>query len=142
MSTLFERMNQHAMSWVNDMMAELGTEDPHQALQALRAGLHATRELLTVDGAARLSAQLPVLIRGMFFEGWDPSHGPLRIRHAADFLPLVREKYAPRADAPPDDIIIALLRVLGQHVSDGEVAKVMRNLPEELVEAAGQPGAP
>jgi len=100
------------------------------------------RELLTVEGAAHVSAQLPMLIRGMFFEGWDPSRGPLRIQRAADFLPLVREKYAPRADAPPDDIIIALLRVLGRHVSAGEVAKVMQNLPEELVEAAPRPGDP
>jgi len=90
-STLFEKMNQHAMSWVSDMMAELRTEDPHKALHALRAGLHAMRDLLTVDGAAHLSAQLPMLIRGMFFEGWDPSRDPLRVRHAADFLPLVRE---------------------------------------------------
>jgi len=141
-STLFEKMNQHAMSWVSDMMAELRTEDPHKALHALRAGLHAMRDLLTVDGAAHLSAQLPMLIRGMFFEGWDPSRDPLRVRHAADFLPLVREKYAPRADAPADDIVIALLRVLGRHVSAGEVAKVMMNLPEELVEAARLGAAP
>jgi uncharacterized protein (DUF2267 family) len=141
-STLFEKMNQHAMSWVSDMMAELRTEDPHKALHALRAGLHAMRDLLTVDGAAHLSAQLPMLIRGMFFEEWDPSRDPLRVRHAADFLPLVREKYAPRADAPADDIVIALLRVLGRHVSAGEVAKVMMNLPEELVEAARLGAAP
>jgi len=130
------------MSGVGDMMAELGTEDPHKALHALRAGLHTMRDLLPVGGAAHLSAELPVLIRGMFFEGWDPSRDPMRIRHAADFLPMVREKYAPRPDAPADDIIIALLHVLGRHVSAGEVATVMRNLPEELVEAALRPGAP
>jgi len=130
------------MSWVGDMMAELGTGDAHKALHALRAGLHAMRDLLPVRGAAHLSAELPVLIRGMFFEGWDPSRDPMRIRHAADFLPMVREKYTRRPDAPADDIIIALLHVLGRHVSAGEVATVMRNLPEELVEAARRPGAP
>jgi uncharacterized protein (DUF2267 family) len=140
-NTLFEKINQHAMVWVKDMMAELHTDDPHKALHALRAGLHAVRDLLTVDGAAHLSAQLPLLIRGMYFEAWDPAHGPLRIRHTVDFLPLVREKYAPRADAPADDIIVALFRVLDRHVSAGEITKLFLSLPEELVQAARGRGA-
>jgi uncharacterized protein (DUF2267 family) len=141
MSTLFETINQHAMVWVRDMMGELHTDDPHKALHALRAGLHALRDLLSADAAAHLSAQLPTLVRGMFFEGWNPSRGPLRIRRTVDFLPIVREKYAPRADAPADDIIAALFRVLGRHISAGEVTKLFLSLPEELVEMARGHGA-
>lgn len=136
MSTPFDAMNQHAMVWVKDMMGELHTDDPHKALHALRAGLHALRDLLTADGAAHLSAQLPTLIRGIFFDGWRPSRAPLRIRRTVDFLPIVREKYAPHADAPADDIIVALFRVLGRHVSVGEVTNLFLSLPEELVEMA------
>jgi uncharacterized protein (DUF2267 family) len=135
-TTLFDKINQHATLWVRDMMLELRTEDPHKAMQALRAGLQALRDLLGVGAAARLSAQLPLLVRGMFFEGWDPAHSPLRIRRAKDFFPLVREKYAPRADAPADEIVAALFRVLGRHISAGELTKVMLSLPEELVAAA------
>jgi uncharacterized protein (DUF2267 family) len=137
---MFEKINEHAMSWVSDMMAELHTDDPQQALQALRAGLHALRDVLTVEEAARLSAQLPMLIRGMFFEGWAPTHDRLRFRDAATFLPLIREKYAARADAPAAHIIVALIRVLGRHVSAGEAAKIMLKLPEELVESASRSG--
>jgi uncharacterized protein (DUF2267 family) len=45
-----------------------------------------------VEEAAQLSGQLPLLIRGLYFEGWDPTGKPLRIRHREDFLVLVREK--------------------------------------------------
>src|SRR4051794_23126838 len=107
---LFATVNQQATIWVKQMMAELRTDDPHRALHALRAGLHALRDRLSVDEAAQLSAQLPVLVRGIFFEGWDPTGKPLRIRHRAEFLALVREKYAPRDDLPADDIMVALFR--------------------------------
>jgi uncharacterized protein (DUF2267 family) len=137
---LFDKINQHAMAWVKDMMAELRTEDPHKALHALRAGLQALRDLLSVDGAAQLSAQLPLLLRGMFFEGWDPSDSPMRFRQSGDYLPLVREKLAAHVDATPDDVVVALFRVMSRHVSGGELTKVMLSLPDELVAMAQGPG--
>jgi uncharacterized protein (DUF2267 family) len=129
---LFATVNQQATIWVKQMMAELRTDDPHRALHALRAGLHALRDRLSVDEAAQLSAQLPVLVRGIFFEGWDPTGKPLRIRHRAEFLALVREKYAPRDDLPADDIMVALFRVLHRHVSTGELNDIIFNLPHEV----------
>jgi uncharacterized protein (DUF2267 family) len=131
---LFERVNQQAMTWVKEMMAELHTDNPQRALHALRAGLQALRDRLSVEEAAQLSAQLPMLIRGMFFEGWDPSGKPLRIRHRAEFLALVRQKFAPREDAAADDIIVALFRVMSRHVAQGEMTDLMLTLPEEIVD--------
>jgi uncharacterized protein (DUF2267 family) len=130
---LFDRANQQAIAWVNDMMSALGSEDEHKGLHALRAGLHALRDRLTVEEAAQLSAQLPTIIRGLFFEGWVPSGKPLRIRHRAEFLALVREKYAPREDAATDEIVVSLFRVLTKHVSGGELTAIVMTLPEEIV---------
>ena len=137
---LFDRANQHAIVWVKDMMAELGIKDARKGLHALRAGLHALRDRLSVDEAAQLSAQLPLIVRGLFYEGWHPRGKPLRIRRRADFLKLVRAKYAPRTDAAADDIVTALFRVLNRHVTGGELANVMLSLPGELIEVAeGRP---
>ena len=130
---VFSKLVPLADAWVKDMMAELGTNDADQGLAALRAGLHAFRDRLTVDGAAHLSAQLPLVIRGLFFEGWDPSDKPLRIRHEAEFLGLVRANYAPRADPPPQDIVGALFSVLRRHTAVGEMDKVLANLPHEVI---------
>jgi uncharacterized protein (DUF2267 family) len=127
-----DKMNQQAMTWIKDMMRALHRENPDQAMHALRAGLQALRDRLSVDEAAQLSAQMPLIVRGMFFEGWDPSGKPLRIRHQQDFLALVREKYG-RDDVAAAEIVIALFRVLGKHVSQGEVTDIMIGLPTELV---------
>jgi uncharacterized protein (DUF2267 family) len=134
---LFAKMNQQATMWIKDMMAALGTTDEHKALHALRAGLQALRDRLSADQAAQLSAQLPLIIRGMFFEGWNPSDTPLRIRHRAEFLALVREKYAPREDVPAEDILRSVFRVLDKHIAPGEVGHLMVTLPEELVAMVG-----
>ncbi len=130
---LFAKVNQQATPWVKDMMTALGSEDAPRALHALRAGLHAVRDRLNVDEAAQLAAQMPLLIRGLFFEGWVPAGKPLRLRHREDFLALVREKYAPRQDLPADVIVTATFRVLGQHVSAGELGDVLLTLPESIV---------
>jgi uncharacterized protein (DUF2267 family) len=129
---LFQKMNQHAMIWIRDMMSALRTDDEQRAMHALRAGLQALRDRLSVEEAAQLSAQLPLVVRGMFFEGWDPSGKPLRIRHRGDFLALVQEKYGPRQDFPTDDIVSGLFRVLSIHVSPGELTDVVMSLPSEL----------
>lgn len=131
---IFNKLNEPATHWLKDMMKELRTDDRHRAWHALRAGLHALRDRLTVEEAAQLSAQLPLLIRGLYFEGWDPTGKPMRIRHREDFLVLVREKYAPRTDTPAADVVRALFRVLEKHVSLGELTDIMLSLPTELVD--------
>lgn len=130
---LFEKINQQAMTWVKDMMEALPTADENKAIRALRAGLQALRDRLTTEEVAQLSAQLPLLVRGMFFEGWDPTDKPLRLRHKAEFLALVQEKCAPRTDIPADDIVAALFRVLAKNVSSGEVTQIVLSLPKDLL---------
>jgi uncharacterized protein (DUF2267 family) len=132
--TVFGKAIERANTWVKGMMAELPTQDPQVGLHALRAGLHALRDRLTVEETAQLSAQLPTVIRGLFFENWRPSGKPLRIRHKDEFLALVAQNFSPRTDVPPDEIVRALFRLMAKHVSPGEIADVVMTLPEPLVE--------
>ena len=60
--------------WLNDAMHELHWQDKRKAYQAMRYTLHALRDRLTVEESAQLSAQFPMLIRGFYYEGWDPTH--------------------------------------------------------------------
>src|SRR5689334_15633329 len=78
--------------WLAELASELGWKDRHRAYSALRAVLHALRDRLPINQAAALGAQLPLLVRGVFYDGWRPADVPLRVRHREDFLELVREE--------------------------------------------------
>ena len=135
--TVFDKSNERSEAWVRDMMTFLDSDDPEMALHALRAGLHALRDRLTVEEAAQLAAQMPLAVRGLFYEGWRPNGKPLRVRHPNDFLALVITNYAPRTDAYADEIIRAVFRVLEKHLSAGEIGHVVSSLPEPLLGLVG-----
>jgi uncharacterized protein (DUF2267 family) len=135
----FETMNQSANPWVESMMAELSTTDPYRALRALGAGLKALRDRLTAPDAARFGARLPLLIRGLYFEGWDPTLEPREIHDRSQLLALVREKYAPRSDVPTDVIAAAFLAVLERRLGAEEMAQLVSTLPA-LTMDFGWPG--
>ena len=65
-----------AYTWINDVAREFDTEDREFAYRVLRAWLHTLRDRLTVEASAHFAAQLPDLIRGIFYAGWNPSAVP------------------------------------------------------------------
>jgi uncharacterized protein (DUF2267 family) len=117
--------------WLKELMNDLDWEDHHHAYRALRAVLHALRDQLSVDEIAQFGAQLPLLIRGAYYEGWDPPHARVRERHTEEFLARIEEAMAP-LDVDAEQIARAVLRLLTRHVSDGEIADVRHSLPAEL----------
>ena len=126
-------------------MEDLGTNDRHQAYLALRGTLHAVRDYLVSDEAAHLSAQLPLLVRGIFFEGWDPSKAVMDGRTRADFLRRVGAAAERALPSPPDPERMARagLRVLSAEISAGEAAEIRRLMPDDVralwPEATGGP---
>ena len=71
------------------------------AYAILRATLHALRDRLTVKETGQLAAQLPMLIRVLYFEGWDPTGKPVKERHREDFLGRMRREME-RYDIDPE----------------------------------------
>lgn len=63
---------------------------------ALRSVLHTLRDRLTVEEAADLSAQLPLMIRGIYFDAWTPATAPVTIREQNELLDYINEKVGPR----------------------------------------------
>jgi uncharacterized protein (DUF2267 family) len=106
-----------------------------QSYAALRAVLHALRDRLTVEEAAQLGAQLPMLVRGIYYEGWDPTGMPVKA-HRDEFLRRVREQFHYDVPGGVEVVVRAVLGVLRRHVSAGEWANVLAALPQDLVALA------
>jgi uncharacterized protein (DUF2267 family) len=128
----FDSTIQTTNVWLNDILERLGWQDRHRAYHALRAVLHALRDRLPVDQAAALAAQLPMLVRGFYYEGWHPHGKPVKERHKEEFLAHVAAAFRDDPGVDPEWVTRAVLRVLSKHVTGGEIEGVKRNLPGEL----------
>lgn len=118
--------------WVNLLCDDLGWADKGRAYLLLCETLHAVRDLLTVDEAADLAAQLPLIMRGIYYTGWDPSKTPARLRTKKTFL----ERIAGRFGSPPLDdperAVAAVFDLLRRKVSMGEIEHVSRAMRAPL----------
>jgi uncharacterized protein (DUF2267 family) len=120
--------------WLRDVRLRLGEKHSHDAFQILRVVLHVLRDHLSVDHVASLGAQLPLLLRGVLYEGWDPTSKPEKHRHKTDFVAEVKRQLAPETLDFPEAAIHAVLVALGKHLASGETAKLKRALPHEIRE--------
>lgn len=140
---IFDGTLQKTQVWLNDLMQELEWEGrPHKAYLALRTVLHALRDRLTVEEAVHLGAQLPMLVRGFYFEGWTLTGKPHKERHKEDFLDHVKKAFATDLTVNPQQVVRAVFRVLVKHTSAGEIEDVKHLLPKVLQELWPQSGRP
>lgn len=118
--------------WFNELMEEMGWEDRHRAYHALWAVLHALRDHLPVGEVAALGAQLPLLIRGVYYEGWQPAGKPVKQRKLEEFLAEVGAAFGGDRDVSPEKVTRAVFGVLARHVTVGEIEGVKHLLPAEI----------
>jgi uncharacterized protein (DUF2267 family) len=114
-------------------MVELDWDDRHYGLQALRGVLHTLRDRLLIDQMAHLAAQLPLLVRGLFFEDWVPARTPVVDRHREEFVERILPYFASYAvPIEPEEVTRAVFAVLARHISPGEVKHVKGALPRSI----------
>jgi len=130
----FETTMNKTHEWLKEVADAGGFTGEPQAYSALRAVLHAIRDRLTVDEAAHLGAQLPMLVRGFYFEGWKPAASPNRERTWDEFVQNVRESLRGNPMIEPERAIEATFRVLDQRITIGEINDIKRMLPQEVRE--------
>jgi uncharacterized protein (DUF2267 family) len=129
---VFDTTVQETNLWLKAVMEGLHTDDRHLAYLALRATLHALRDRVGPENAVHLAAQLPMLVRGLYYEGWRMAASQTRERTRADFLEHVRAEL-PRGSAIDANLAArAVFAVMWQKLDVGEVGKVLDLLPEEL----------
>jgi uncharacterized protein (DUF2267 family) len=132
---VFDASLQKTQLWLNDLMSELKWEHkPQNACLALRTALHALRDRLTVEEAVHLGAQLPILIRGIYYEGWKVTGKPVKERHKSEFLDHIAAAFRDDDTVDPERVMRAVLKVLSRHISKGEAENVKHLLPKTLQE--------
>jgi uncharacterized protein (DUF2267 family) len=128
---VFDETIHKTNSWLKEIAQQLGLER-RGAYQVLRAVLHCLRDRLAVNEAADLGDQLPMLVRGIYYEAWHPAGKPEKIRSLDDFLDAIRSRLPPQQHVDTESAARAVFRTLENHVSSGEIHDVIDTLPNEI----------
>lgn len=123
---------QQANIWINEVDYRAGLVSKQRAYRLLRAVLQVLRDQLTPDEAAQLSAQLPIFVRGLFYEGYDPSRTPAGVRGKADFIARVLAIFGPEPPEEIEDAIGSVFDALDARVSEGEMAQLRGCLTRDV----------
>ncbi|MEZ0351665.1 DUF2267 domain-containing protein [Mycobacterium sp. pR1184] len=119
-----------AHTWVNDVAAEFDTEDREFAYRVLRAWLHTLRDRLTVEASAHFAAQLPDLIRGVFYQAWDPNAVPDKYDADAYTVRFSREANIALCDV--GKAAAATTAAALHHLPAAQIDKALGQLPIEI----------
>lgn len=129
---VIDRTVQSTHEWINELAERVEWRDRRHTLLLLRSTLTSLRDMLDHDEAAHLSAQLPILIRGFYFEGWRPSTTPLADRSKEGFVRRVAERFKGSPAFAGEKNIREVFRLLNNRISEGEVGDVRAALPTAL----------
>ncbi len=122
---------QTVQEWLKELKAKGELADEEAAYRVLGAVLHRLRDRLTVNEAANLGAQLPLVVRGLYYEGWRPSSVPSKVRSKDKFLDELSAAILP-ITYPVEWAVTAVFSLLARHCDPGEIADVIDQLPGDL----------
>ncbi len=128
---VFDKTIQTAHVWLNEIIEQLGA-DRQVAWKVLGTVLRALRDRLPVELAAHLGSQLPLIIRGAYYDQFTPARQPSDCDTPEEFAASVAEGLGDTRLADPDDAIRAVFSVLERHVSEGQLTKVRYALPRGI----------
>jgi uncharacterized protein (DUF2267 family) len=131
---VFETTLQKTNIWLKEISDLLHWDDHQKAYHGLRAVLHALRDRLPVAEAAHLGAQLPMLVRGFYYDSWKPAGTPAKIKTAQEFYDVVQENFTADRNVNPMRLTQAVLTVLCANISPSEIEKLRGIFPPHLRE--------
>ena len=133
---VFDSTIQRTNSWLKDLMLELNSSDHRKTYLIFRSVLHALRDHLAEDDAVYLGEQLPMLIRGLYFEHWNPHGKPLPLRNRNDFFAILSTYMARDGDSNSnaETVARAVFRLLDRKATDGEMEDVQHVVPPALLD--------
>lgn len=135
MNTVMTPVLESAIHKTNEWLDELAKDidgDVHHAYQALRASLHVLRDRLPLEESTDLAAQLPLVVRGIYYEGWNPSHTPTSEKDLPSFLQRIADELGGGANIEPEAAAVSVFKLLAHHCTGGQIQHVRGSLPKDL----------
>ncbi len=123
---------QQTNAWLKALAEEHRLGDRPHAYSALRAVLHALRDRLTPEQAVHLGAQLPALVRGIYYAGWRPAGKPDIERRLDEFEARIAQELPPGFPVDAATAARAVFAVIWREIDFNETAKVVSDLPLPL----------
>jgi uncharacterized protein (DUF2267 family) len=128
---VFDKTLQTTNIWLDEIMQELGP-DRQVAWHALGAVLRTLRDRVPLGLAAHLGSQLPILVRGAYYDQWVPRDKPLELRSADEFLDHVSQGLSNIRPVNVKTAVHAVFATIGRHVDAGQVRKIRDALPKDV----------
>jgi uncharacterized protein (DUF2267 family) len=128
---VFDRTLQTTHIWLDEIIDDLHT-DRQTAWHVLGAVMRPLRDRLPPGLSAHLSAELPLLVRGCYFDQWKPGAENVKMRSLAEFLERVSDGLRDTKPIGSLDAVRAVFAVLERHLDHGQAEKVRQALPEEI----------
>jgi uncharacterized protein (DUF2267 family) len=128
---VFDKTLQTTHIWLDEIMKELGP-DRQVAWRSLNAVLRALRDRVPIELAAHLGAQLPLLVRGAYYDQWHPNREPEKYRTAEEFLARISQELDDIRPVNSTTAAQAVFATLTRHVTGGQTTKVREAIPEDI----------
>ena len=132
MADVIDKTLQTTRSWLAEIQDRLHTNDSSRAYTALEATLHAVRDRLGPRNVTALGEQLPLLIRGIYYQGWRPLAQPAQDQQLQDFVNLVNGAVGGAQPAGGSAPVHAVLEVLCRHLPPEGTKRIELAFPSEL----------
>ena len=117
--------------WIDDLMRRLGWHDRERAYVALVGALHALRDALPRDEAVDVGAQMPALLRGLYYEGWHPgARGTAKSRNA--FLERIHDGVHRDPAIDAEQVARAAFALLAARMPPAELEEAKAAMPKAL----------
>lgn len=130
----FDHTVHEANIWLKAVATQLHFEDDDRrhAYSGLRAALHALRDRLEPHSAVHFGAQLPMVIRGLYYEGWRLTDKPTSEHTIDEFCARVTSELPPKFPMDPLTLSRGVFQAVFEQLDPGESAKVIDQLPVSL----------
>lgn len=119
--------------WINDLMMSYPFQDQHKAFVLLMATLKTVRDRIVPEEAMHLGSQLPALIRGFYYDGWDFKRKS-KDRSVDQFYLSVQKHLNGHDDIVLEETVPIALKVILNRIDEGEAEEVVHNLPKRIQE--------